>query len=179
MVVGDRSKVKVSDDASPGTAAAEAVGPDTVLSSRKDFDSVYAALWPEMVRVGRLMTGSQTAGEEVAQDAFVGLYRHFDRVENPAGYLRRSIANGAHSASRRRREHETLTAEHDTAVVDRQIDETWQALHVLTDRQRAVVVLRFYNDFTLAQIADTLGCRVGTVKSTLARAMSTLRKELS
>jgi RNA polymerase sigma factor (sigma-70 family) len=177
--VDDRSDVNLTHSAQQSTGPADEGARGPVLIGRRDFDTVYATLWPEMVRVGRLLTGSQTAGEEVAQDAFVGLYRHFDRVDNPAGYLRRSIANGARSAHRRRREHETLADDHDTAVAESEIDETWRALRVLTDRQRAVVVLRFYNDLTLAQIADALDCRVGTVKSTLSRSMTVLRKELS
>lgn len=179
MLVGDRSDVNLSGSGQLSTVSADEVAQAPVVQAKHDFETVYATLWPEMVRVGRLMTGSQAAGEEVAQDASVGLYRHFDRVDNPAAYLRRSVANGARSAHRRRREHDTLAPQHDTAEAEAETDETWQALHVLTERQRTVVVLRFYNDLTLAQIADILDCRVGTVKSTLSGAMSALRKELS
>ena len=132
---------------------------------RADFDSVYAATWPEMVRIARLLTGSRTAGGEVAQDAFVGLLRHFDQVQNPAAYLRRSVANGARSAYRRRREHEPLDHAHDRAVESPDLDETWLVLDALTSRQRVVVVLRFYEDLPVNQIADALGRRLGTVKS--------------
>ena len=152
---------------------------EPAVAVRADFDLVYAAKWPEMVRIARLLTGSRTAGEEVAQDAFVGLMRHFDQVQNPAAYLRASVANGARSAYRRRREHEPLDAAYDRAVEPPGIDETWLALDALTSRQRVVVVLRFYEDLPLNQIADALGWRLGTVKSTLSRAMTVLRKELS
>jgi RNA polymerase sigma-70 factor (sigma-E family) len=146
---------------------------------RPPFDVVYRDLWPEMVRVARLATGSMAAAEEVAQDAFVGLLRHYDTVENPAGYVRRAVVNGARSRWRRRREHESLAPAHDQPVHDRELDETWQALRALTPRQRMIVVLRFYEDLPLSDIAETLDCSVGTVKSTLARSLVRLRKELS
>ena len=98
MLVGDRSDVNLSGSGQLSTVSADEVAQAPVVQAKHDFETVYATLWPEMVRVGRLMTGSQAAGEEVAQDAFVGLYRHFDRVDPTAAFVRRSVANGARTA---------------------------------------------------------------------------------
>jgi RNA polymerase sigma factor (sigma-70 family) len=117
--------------------------------------------------------------EEVVQDAFEGLQRHVQDVDNPLGYLRRSVVNRSVSVVRRRR----LTARHPMPKLEPaslpEIDETWIAVGRLPPRQRAVVVLRFWEDQSVDAIAHTLGWPAGSVKSTLHRALRQLRKELS
>jgi RNA polymerase sigma factor (sigma-70 family) len=143
------------------------------------FERTYRELWPQIARVAHLMAGSRALGEELAQDAFLGLLRRTEPVDNPAGYLRRSVVNAALTRRRRdlfeRRYVATLT---EPTAGPPEVDETWQALRRLPPRQRAVLVLRFYEDLSQAAIADVLGCRVGTVKSLTSRALSRLRKDL-
>jgi RNA polymerase sigma-70 factor (sigma-E family) len=139
------------------------------------FDAAYARLWPTAIRLARLMTGSGDVAEEVAQDAFLGLHRHWERVDNPDGYLRTAVVNGCRDVARRRRR-PSPPPEAEPAVLPPEIDETWAALRRLPDRQRAAIVLRFYEDLSTEEIARLLGCRPGTVKSAINRGLTQLRR---
>ena len=145
-----------------------------------DFDALYAEYWPGAVRLAHLLTGSRALGEEIAQEAFVGLLRRGEDVREPRAYVRASIVNLATSAGRRaRREREHTARLREIAVEPPELDETWEALRRLPPRQRAVLCLRFYEDLSEAEIARVLGCRPGTVKSTASRALARLQQELS
>jgi RNA polymerase sigma factor (sigma-70 family) len=119
------------------------------------------------------------AAEEVVQDAFEGLQRHAARIDNPVGYLQRSVVNLSVSLIRRRR----VVARHPMAAMVPaslpEIDEAWAAVVRLPAKQRAVIVLRFWQDQSIDTIAETLGWPVGTVKSTLHRALKQLEEELA
>jgi RNA polymerase sigma-70 factor (sigma-E family) len=143
-----------------------------------DVDELYRRLWAPMVRTAKLVLGSDAAAEDVVQDAFLAVSTRLGTVGNPQAYLRRAVVNRAIGVRRRAA---TATRHTPPAPVtgDAEIDETWAALAVLTTRQRAALVLRFYEDLSEAQIADTLGWRPGTVKSTISRGLARLRKELA
>jgi RNA polymerase sigma-70 factor (sigma-E family) len=148
-----------------------------------DFHAVYAAHYDPLVRLAYLTTGSMPAAEDIVQEAFTDLYRRWSVVLEPAGWLRRAVVNRSVSWLRRllvaRRYqhrhrddqvHPPPTAEHLAVRA---------ALNRLTPRQRAAVFLRFYLDLPESEIAATLGCRSGTVKSLLSRALSDLRGDLN
>lgn len=167
-----RGRLVAADDIGvedPGPA-----GPD--LRVVMTFEEVYRATYDRMIRVAFMMTGSNEAAEDIVQDAFVGLYGRFSRLDEPVPYLHRSVVNGCLSRGRRRRVAQRLR--HLTvvdSVASLEIDETWAALKRLPARRRAAVVLRFYADLPLADIAQVLECKTGTVKSMLSRALSELR----
>jgi RNA polymerase sigma factor (sigma-70 family) len=140
------------------------------------FEATYRASYARLVRIAHLIMGSNDVAEEVVQDAFVALYPRFATVGDPDGYLYRSVVNGCRGRFRRKQVAPRLAALREAArtVVQPEIDETWAALATLPPRRRAVVVLRFYADMPLAEIADVLGCRIGTVKSQLHRALAHL-----
>ena len=144
--------------------------------------------WSALFRLSYLLTGSQERAEDLLQSVLMKAYASWGRIhrmESPDAYVRRMLVNGAISAGRRgwRREHptgevpETGVGGHEQQYVDREA--LWAVVQGLPPRQRAVVVLRYYEDLPLTAIAETVGCTVGTVKSTLARSLSRLRKELS
>jgi RNA polymerase sigma factor (sigma-70 family) len=142
------------------------------------FEDVYDALYSRMVRVAHMLTGSNESAEDIVQDAFVGLYRRFDTVADPASYLYRSVVNGCGARHRHRAVVEKvrhLVAAPD-AVDPTEVDVTRDALSRLAPRRRVVVVLRFYADLPLAEIAGVLRCSVGTVKSMLHRALRELNE---
>ena len=121
--------------------------------------------------------------EDALQDALISLYRRWDRVvaaDNPDAYVHRSLVNASLQLLRRRRRVELPPsfdlAGHDEAVSNRQ--QMLQALASLPPRQRAVLVLAFYEDRNEAEIAEAMGCSRGTVKSQKARALSALRDRL-
>jgi RNA polymerase sigma factor (sigma-70 family) len=147
-------------------------------SETVDVDALYRTHRPRLVALASAITLDRDVAEEVVQDAFVGLQRHAADVDRPLGYLQRSVVNGSISAQRRRR----VAADH-VAVVVRpssipEIDETWAVVRRLPPRQRAVVVLRFWEDMTVDAISRTLGWPAGSVMSTLHRALKRLKEEI-
>jgi RNA polymerase sigma factor (sigma-70 family) len=150
--------------------------PSTVAGS---FEDVYRSSYARMVRTARMLTGSLETAEEVVQDAFVALYRHFDTVHDPAGYLYRSIVNGCRAGHRRRRVRKQLRLSPTPIEAGPpEVDETWAALRRLPMRHRSVIVLRFYADLPIADIAHVLDCPTGTVKSLLHRSLAQLENLL-
>jgi len=144
-----------------------------------DLTSLYRRRREAMVRLARLLTGSATTAEEVVQEAFLKMHRQREPPRNPDGYLRTTVANLSKSHLRRLRLERRPYPRDRFSFEDPEIDETWAAVCRLPFRQRAVLVLRYYEDRSEADIADVLGCRPGTVKSSLHRGLSKLRQELS
>ena len=101
-----------------------------------------------------------------------------DRVANPVGYLHRSVVNISINLIRRRRVAEAHPAVPSLAASTAEVDETWASVAGLPANQRAVIVLRFWQDMTVDAIADTLGWPAGSVKSTLHRALKHLKESL-
>jgi RNA polymerase sigma factor (sigma-70 family) len=125
------------------------------------------------------MVGDLAVAEEIVQDAYVQLYRTWSSVQYPLTYLRIAVVNGCRSHGRRRtveRRHRSPARE--PVVLDTTAIAIRDALEVLTPRQRAAVVLRYFEDLPERDIADALGCRPGTVKSLLSRSMAKLRRSL-
>jgi RNA polymerase sigma-70 factor (sigma-E family) len=150
-----------------------------------EYVAFVEANWARYLRLARLLTGDRDRGEELLQDSLVRLYVRWRRAaaRDPHAYLRRMLANGNISWWRRRRR-EYLSAEPpdrpapDTDRPD--VDESVRAaLFALPAGQRAVVVLRHCEDLTEREVARTLGCTVGTVKSQNARGLRRLRELLN
>jgi RNA polymerase sigma-70 factor (sigma-E family) len=138
---------------------------------------LFAERYEPMVRLAYLVTAERGAAEEVVQDAFLALHRQWDRVEQPAAYLRTAVVNGCTSWGRR----QTLARERLRAAPDSTpfvADEMWDALQALPERQRTAIVLRYYADLPEAEIATVLQCRGATVRSAIRRGIATLRKEI-
>jgi RNA polymerase sigma factor (sigma-70 family) len=117
-----------------------------------------------------------SVADEVVHDAFAGLARRIDEVDNPEGYLQRSVINLALQVVKRRGR--TLPARPIERSAVPEIDEMWTIVAALPTRQRAVLVLRFWEDLTHEQIADVLEIPIGTVKSTLHRALRDLKARI-
>ena len=135
-----------------------------------------------LTRFAYVLCGDRGLAEDLVQDAFVALYRRFGDtvpIDAPVAYTRRAIVN-AHISHRRRRASSAIVLidppEQPTPGPDGgEQDAMWRALTTLPERQRAVLVLRYYLDMTDDDIADALGARPGTVRSLAARAFATLR----
>lgn len=150
---------------------------------------LYAAHYRSLVRLAALLLHDTAVAEEVAQDAFVGLHRAWRRLADPdraLAYLRQSVVNGARSALRRREVADRLappaaadaaSAEH-RALVALEHQQVLGALRALPQRQREVLVLRYYVDLTEAGIAEALGISRGAVKSHASRGLAAMRTAL-
>lgn len=134
-----------------------------------------------MVGLARLMVGSVERAEELVQDAFVAMLSRFadeDLPENPGGYLRTSVVNGCRGEFRHRdvvRRVDPLVRHAVSVSTESSPLEMTDAVLALPQRQRAAIALRFYADYTEAQIADALGVRPGTVKALIHQGLNSLR----
>lgn len=144
------------------------------------FDELYRAEFGPMVRVAYLITRSTARAEEIVNDGFVTVLERWHSLDAPGGYLRTVIVRAAVRSKRRDLREAELTA---LGAVDRPraepgIDEMWDALGSLPIRQRAVLVLRFYSDFSYEQIAAALHMPVPTARSLVHRGILALRKDM-
>ena len=139
---------------------------------------VYAAEHDGLARLACLLTGSTVVAEDIVHDAFVQLQQRWSTVRRPGAYLRTAVVNGCRGYQRRlRREHASYADLVSTAT----LPETPIVLDVLGRlpyRQRAALVLRFYEDWPDDQIAEVLGCRPATVRSLAHRGLEAMRKVL-
>ncbi|MFG3709372.1 sigma-70 family RNA polymerase sigma factor [Micromonospora sp. NPDC047730] len=144
------------------------------------FGTTYERHFRGMVAFAYLTTGSAAAAEDIVQEAFIDLYRRRAQVREPERWLRRAVASRCTSWVRRRileRRHafadptRPVTAPHESASVR-------AALRRIRPRQRAALFLRYYLDLPEREIAETLGCPAGTVKTLLHRGLAALREHL-
>jgi RNA polymerase sigma factor (sigma-70 family) len=143
-----------------------------------DVDSLYREHRRQLLNLAAAITLDRSVAEEVVHDAFAGLQRRASEIDEPVRYLHRSVVNQAISVIRRRRTASAHPVPPAGAVTNPEIDETWSAVRRLPARERSVVVLRYWLDWSEADIAASLGWPSGTVKSTLHRALKRLEKEL-
>ena len=164
------------------TAVISEAGPDTLAALHREH-------YRSLVKLASILVDDAGVCEEIVQDAFVSVFRSMRRVADPAklpAYLRSAVLNGARSHMRKRQVRGRLrvvgpddVASAETAVVladdQRAVIE---ALRGLPDRQRDVLVLRFYLDLSEAEIASTLGIAPGTVKTHVRRGLDALTEQL-
>ncbi len=139
--------------------------------SRDDYEA--------LVGVAFLLLGSKEEAEQVVQDAFVSLRPRWESVANPSGYLRRSVVNNSYGLLRRRAVAERNRVDPSPPTQPDQLVELRDVLLTLPWRQRAAIVLRYLTDLADDEIADAIGCRQSTVRSLVARGLTTLRSEVS
>jgi RNA polymerase sigma-70 factor (sigma-E family) len=168
-------------DAGPEPAVSGARRPDL------EFDDFFRSTWPRLFRTAYGVAGDAGAAEDALQAAYARAYArwgHVRRTEHPEAYVRRMVVNEIIGTRRRgwwQRERPHAAPEPPTpvvapeaGVVDR--DLVWAAVLALPPRQRAVVVLRYYEDLSEEDIAAVLGCSRGTVKSQASAALAALRR---
>ena len=157
------------------------------MAEHVDFDEFFRATWARLYRTAYAVAGDAASAEDALQAAYAKAYVSWRRVraaDHPEAYVRRIVVNEILGTRRRgfwQRERPQPVLEDagsadslETGVVDR--DAMWSAVQALPVRQRAVIVLRYYEDLTEAQIAEVLGCSPGTVKSQASAALTNLRR---
>lgn len=143
------------------------------------MEQLFRARWAPSLRLATVLVGDRAAAEDIVQDAMLEVSRRWDGLDNPAGYLRVAVVNRCHNHRRRlrlrRRRPELLVLTIDAP----ELDELWAVLARLPARRRAALVLRYYEDLPIDEIARLLDCRPGTVSSLLHRGLADLREVLS
>ena len=139
------------------------------------IEDLYAQEYRGLVRLAYVLVDTEAEAEEVVQEAFAKLLVRWSSVRTPGAYLRRSVLNGCRDVQRRRATRRAHPDEPAVAV-DPATDHVLDAVRALSPKRRAVVVLRFYEDLSIDQIAEVLRTRPGTVKSLLHRALKDLEK---
>lgn len=165
-------------DAALPLAGTDVTRTDPVLAVSEPFEVVYHREYPRMVRLATALVDRADQAEEVVQDAFAQLYLRYRVVTNPVGYVRVSVLNGCRKVLRRRavaRRWNPPADDDATLGFNHVLD----AVRRLPDRQRRMIALRYELQLTDTEIADTLGVPVGTVKSTIHRALAQLRTEVT
>ena len=156
----------------------------TAVDRDADFTAYLEARQARLLRTAYLLTGDQHQAEDLLQTSLAKLYLAWDKVrdrDSVDAYVRRIMVNENTSLWRRawkRREHSSDSLP-DRGAVDTYDDgmggELWSFVQTLPPRQRSVIVLRYYEQLSEAEIADVLGVSVGTVKSQASRALAALR----
>jgi len=169
-------------------ARTEARGEAAVQSvDDHSFREYVRARRQALLRTAYLLTGNLADAEDLVQSALAKTYLAWHRIEDRGAvdsYVRRAMVNTQISWWRRRRLEEFPTDEiPDQATVDYPVSSDMQeslrrAIDRLPQRMRAAVMLRYYEDMTEAEVAEVLGVSVGTVKSTVSRAVAKLRVDI-
>lgn len=156
-----------------------------VIAADAHFADFVERHTDSLLTTAYLLTRDRSAAEELLQDVLVALYPQWQKVQradSPPAYVRRSLVNRYLNQRRRRSGSELPLAnppefgdrpDFTVGVADR--EQVRQALATLSERQRAAVVLRYFYDYSDQQIAETMQCRIGTVRSLISRALAGLR----
>ncbi|MEV7071640.1 SigE family RNA polymerase sigma factor [Streptomyces sp. NPDC093990] len=172
------------------TSASKAAVPATQTLAYPSFASYVKARQPVLLRTARSLTANPSDAEDLLQTALTKTYVAWERIEDHRaldGYVRRALLNTRTSQWRKRKVDEFATdeipepdpapGEDDPAEQQALHDAMWRAIMKLPARQRAMVVLRYYEDLSEVQTAEVLGVSVGTVKSAVSRALGKLRED--
>ena len=159
---------------------------DDSMASR--LEELYVRHAPAALRLAYFLTGDPEAARDLVQDAFVrmaGRFRHLRQPDAFDTYLRRTIVN-LHTSGLRRLKAERSSLAREAALTvpaateddHGERDEMWHAILGLPPRQRAAIVLRYYEDLSEWQSAEVLGCSVGALNQLVVRAMANLRARI-
>jgi len=143
------------------------------------FVAFYRAEYPGMVRLAHAVTGSDEDAEDIVQDAFARLQTRLATIDNPGGYLRTTVVHLCRDRERRLgRERSVRRLMPLPKSLSLGASEVFDVLFSLPYRQRAVLVMRYWGDWSEAEIAEAIGCRPGTVKTLASRGLVRLKREM-
>jgi RNA polymerase sigma factor (sigma-70 family) len=166
MTVSDRATIV------PGSVPPRSTGSDFVAFYEHEFTQAARFAW--------LLVRTSAVAEDLAQEAFVSLYRGFGQIDNPRGFVHRAIVNQARAWQRneRRRALKAIRLSRECGALTSADADLFDLVGTLPYRQRVVIVARYWGGWSEAEIAHVLGCRPGTVKSLASRALTQLRQEV-
>ncbi|MEP1126636.1 MAG: RNA polymerase sigma factor [Ilumatobacter sp.] len=151
------------------------------VAAATSFEAFYDQHKTWAMRFAWLMVRDATLAEDIVHDAFTKVLERFDSLTNPSAYLRSTLTNAVYERSRRSSREERrlrLVSASELSHAEQPSGGLMDAISRLPVRQRTAVVLRYWVDLPVAEIAEAMNTRPGTVKSWLSRASTQLRKEL-
>lgn len=157
----------------------------TSVETQAEWAEVARALAPRLMRLAVMLTGSAPDAQDLVQSTFARAQLHAERIAGmtaPGAYLRKILLNEHVSGKRRRRLHTVPIADAGriaSAALDTAGDDLWPVLATLPRQQRAVLVLRYYEDLADSEIADLVGCSPATVRSHASRGLARMRTILN
>ena len=167
------------------TATSE--GSDRTAADRSRLERMYLTHGSAALRLAFLLTGNRPLAEDIAQDAFARIAGRLAHLRDPAAfgaYLRQTVVNLVRMHWRRERlERTLLRRHHEPSIAELGPDlelygDLWRGVQALPPRQRAAIVLHYYEDLPQQSAADVLGCRPSTYRSLVAQGMKTLRERM-
>lgn len=160
-----------------------------LVAGLEPFDAFYRREIRRLVGLAYALSGSRLAADDIAQEAMLAAYKKWDevgRLDSPAGWVRRVVTNQAASAVRRRvseakglarlAARQTLS---DLPEMPAESEWIWREVRRLPKRQMQVIALRYYDQLSLTEIAEVLGCSKETTNTHLRRARQTLDRRLN
>jgi RNA polymerase sigma factor (sigma-70 family) len=148
---------------------------EDVSGQPQPLEAVYRSSWLGLTRLAYLLVGDRDEAEDIVQTVFAAVADRWDTINEPSAYLRRAVVNRANDVHRRSFRVPARDVSGGGSTHDTEVDETWKFVQALPSAQRAVVVLRFYEDLGTAEIASLLDRPASTVRSDLRRALTKLR----
>jgi RNA polymerase sigma factor (sigma-70 family) len=148
-----------------------------VSSQPRPLEEVYRSSQAALTRLAFLLVGDRDDADDIVQSVFATAADRWSSIDDPPTYLRRAVANRAHDVHRRSFRPAAPVAG-DVNADEPDLDVVWSFVNALPTAQRAVIVLRFYEDLSLVDIAVVLGRPENTVRSDLRRALSHLKRIL-
>lgn len=143
------------------------------------FEEAYREHRLTLLRLAYLMSGSHDVSEDAVQSVFTSAHERWDQIEDPLPYLKRAVVNRVKDGQRHRLRLLARTPERPLVALPPEVDETWAQIARLPWVQRAVVVLHYYEDLPLTEVAAVLDRPPATVRSDHRRALDKLRKALA
>lgn len=179
--------MSIDDDVHQRTVV---TGPqDPLVAGLQSFDAFYRREIRRLVGLAYALSGSRLAADDIAQEAMLAAFRKWDevgRLDSPAGWVRRVVSNQAASAVRRRiseaRSLGRLAARQtveELPDIPAESEWIWREVRRLPKRQMQVIALRYYDQLSLSEIAEVLGCSKETANTHFRRARETLDRRLN
>jgi RNA polymerase sigma factor (sigma-70 family) len=144
-----------------------------------DVDAAWRLHYADMVGLAALLCGSRRDAEDLVQDVFVELQRRPRDVRDLAGYLRVAVVNRCRRWQRRERLARRHRVHAQSVSGDPEVDTILRLIARLRPKQRTAILLRFYADLSMAQIADAMSCTEATARSHVRRGLAKLEEMLA
>jgi len=145
--------------------------------SAPNLEEVFRRDYAQLVRAAWLISGSREVAEDLVQDVFTGMLAAGHVPNDPGHYIHHAVVNRVRSWQRRQGlERRHATVQQPPVATQPEMYELWGFLRTLSPRQRMAVILRYYCDLPLAEVAESMGCRTGTVTVLIRRALGKARK---